>query len=268
MTQETFFNQPELQQPNDKLQQVFSNPEFGEIRTLVVNNEPWFVGKDVAAILGYSNPRKAIIDHVEVEDKNDGVTIRDSIGRDQNPTIINESGLYSLILSSKLPPAKKFKKWVTSEVLPSIRKTGGYMTAKQDDTPETIMARAIIIAQSTMERQKQQINALQADVKKLTPDAEYTQQILKSENTWNTNVIAKEFGMSAVTLNKHLQQLGIQYKQHGMWLLSHDYQDKGYTKTKTYDYLNSRGEVCSRIQTEWTEVGRRWLHRLHDEKKF
>lgn len=265
MTQETFFNQPELQQPNDKLQQVFSNPEFGEIRTLVVNNEPYFVGKDVAIILGYANPQKAIRDHVDEDDKtlNESFTVNGTQG-----ILINESGLYSLILSSKLPTAKKFKKWVTSEVLPSIRKTGGYMTAKQDDTPETIMARAIIIAQSTMERQKQQINALQADVKKLTPDAEYTQQIPKSENTWNTNVIAKEFGMSAVTLNKHLQQLGIQYKQHGMWLLSHDYQDKGYTKTKTYDYLNSRGEVCSRIQTEWTEVGRRWLHRLHDEKKF
>lgn len=248
--------------------QIFKNEEFGEVRTLVVNNEPWFVAKDVATILGYSNPRKAIIDHVDDEDKNDGVTIRDSIGRDQNPTIINESGLYSLILSSKLPTAKKFKKWVTSEVLPSIRKTGGYMVAKNDDTPETIMARAILVAQDTLNRQKQQIASLQADVKKLTPAAEYTQQILLAKNTWNTNVVAKEFGMSARTLNKHLQRLGIQYKQHGVWLLAHRYQDKGYTKTHSYDYINSHGEACSRMQTEWTETGRKWLHELHDKKWF
>lgn len=104
---------------------IYENKEFGEIRTVVKDGEPWFVGKDVAEILGYSNPRKAVIDHVDEEDKMDGVTIRDSIGRKQIPVLINESGLYSLILSSKQPNAKKFKKWVTSEVLPSIRKNGG-----------------------------------------------------------------------------------------------------------------------------------------------
>ena len=106
--------------------QVFNNTEFGEIRTVKINGEPYFVGKDVAAALGYSNPRKAIGDHVDQEDKTDGVTIRDSIGRDQKPIVINESGLYSLIMGSKLDGAKRFKRWVTSEVLPSIRKTGAY----------------------------------------------------------------------------------------------------------------------------------------------
>lgn len=96
---------------------VFENAEFGAIRTVEQGGEPWFVGKDVAEVLGYSNPRKALLDHVDDEDKSDGVTIRDSIGRDQTPTIINESGLYSLILSSKLPSAKKFKRWVTADVL-------------------------------------------------------------------------------------------------------------------------------------------------------
>lgn len=99
------------------------------MRTLTdENGDPWFVGKDVATILGYTNPRKALIDHVDDEDKTDGVTIRDSIGREQNPTVINESGLYSLILGSKLPTAKRFKRWVTHEVLPSIRKHGIYAT--------------------------------------------------------------------------------------------------------------------------------------------
>ena len=103
--------------------------ENNQIRVLKINNEPWFVGKDVATILGYSNTRKALIDHVDDEDKKDGVTIRDSIGREKKPVLINESGLYSLILSSKLPNAKKFKRWVTSEVLPEIRKNGSYTKA-------------------------------------------------------------------------------------------------------------------------------------------
>ena len=105
--------------------QIFNNEEFGQVRTLIINNEPWFVGKDVAEILNYTNPRKAISDHIDEEDKR--VTKCDTLGGVQNLTIINESGLYSLILSSKLPNAKRFKHWVTSEVLPSIRKTGGYV---------------------------------------------------------------------------------------------------------------------------------------------
>lgn len=110
--------------------QIFNNEDFGQIRTVTIDNEPWFVGKDVAEALGYSNTNKALLDHVDDEDKTDGVTIRDSIGRNQNPICINESGLYALIFGSKLPNAKKFKRWVTSEVLPTIRKTGSYGTPK------------------------------------------------------------------------------------------------------------------------------------------
>ena len=109
--------------------EIFKNQDFGEIRAISINDEPYFVGKDVAMILGYTNTRKALIDHVDDDDKKDGVTIRDSIGREQKPVLINESGLYSLILSSKLPNAKKFKRWVTSEVLPEIRKNGSYTKA-------------------------------------------------------------------------------------------------------------------------------------------
>lgn len=107
--------------------------EGAQIRALTIDDEPYFIGKDVAEVLGYSNPRKALIDHVDHEDKTDGVTIRDSIGRDQKPIVINESGLYSLILGSKLPDAKRFKRWVTSEVLPAIRKHGAYATGETID---------------------------------------------------------------------------------------------------------------------------------------
>lgn len=120
--------------------QIFKNAEFGSVRTLTINDEPYFVGKDVAEILGYSNPRKAIIDHVDEEDKTDGVTIRDSIGREQTPVLINESGLYSLILSSKLPNAKKFKRWVTSEVLPAIRRYGIYAIDEVLNNPDMLIA--------------------------------------------------------------------------------------------------------------------------------
>lgn len=117
--------------------QVFENPEFGAVRTITIENEPWFVGKDVAGVLGYSNTKKAIADHVDDEDKlqGDGVTIRDPIGREQYPTIINESGLYCLILSSKLPSARRFKRWITSEVLPVLRKTGRYEVQSTDYNP-------------------------------------------------------------------------------------------------------------------------------------
>ena len=121
---------------------IFENPEFGAVRSILIDGDPWFVGKDVASSLGYSNHRKALLDHVDVEDKLDGVTIRDPIGRGQKPIFISESGLYALVLSSKLERAKKFKRWVTAEVLPSIRKHGAYMTdallSRMDEHPELI----------------------------------------------------------------------------------------------------------------------------------
>lgn len=118
--------------------QVFNNPDLGEIRTIQIDGEPWFVGKDVAEILEYRNTKKALSDHVDDEDKyqGDGVTIRDPMGRKQHPTIINESGMYALIFGSKLPNAKKFKRWVTSEVLPAIRKTGCYAINCKERKPE------------------------------------------------------------------------------------------------------------------------------------
>ena len=122
--------------------QVFENSEFGKIRTIMLDEVPWFVGRDVANILGYSNTRKAILDHVDTEDKNDGVTIRDSIGREQNPILINESGVYALIFASKLPTAKSFKHWVTSEVLPSIRKTGSYLTPELQNRLDILKQRS------------------------------------------------------------------------------------------------------------------------------
>lgn len=192
---------------------IFNNPEFGEIRTVEVNGEPWLVGKDVAVALGYTNPRKALDDHVDSEDKlqGDGVTIRDSMGREQHPTLINESGLYSLVLSSKLPGAKKFRRWVTSEVLPSIRKTGGYSLPK--DYPSALRAladaeeeKAALAAEN--ERQRQAI----ADFE---PIRQYVDTILESPGTLATTQIAADYGMSAKALNRILHEEGIQHCVNG-----------------------------------------------------
>lgn len=139
--------------------QIFNNEEFGQIRTVEIDGEIYFVGKDVTEILGYSNPRKAIIDHVDEEDKTDGVTIRDSIGREQNPVCINESGLYSLILSSKMPNAKKFKRWVTSEVLPTLRKTGSYEMPNMSTE-----MKAILMIDQKQVKMEQRMDRLEYDI--------------------------------------------------------------------------------------------------------
>jgi anti-repressor protein len=137
---------------------VFSNSEFGSIRSLMVNGEPYFVGKDVAEILGYQNASKALADHVDDEDKlnNDSLS---SLGQ-RGGWLINESGLYSLILSSKLPSAKRFKRWVTSEVLPAIRKTGGYIEGQDELSDEQLLAKALLVAQKTIENRNHEIERM------------------------------------------------------------------------------------------------------------
>lgn len=134
---------------------TFKNSEFGEVRTLVVNGEPYFVGKDVATVLGYSNSRDALVKHVDEDDK--GVAKCDTLGGRQDLTVINESGLYSLILSSKLPNAKKFKHWVTSEVLPAIRKTGSYQKPMNRDQ---LIAQALIEAQKVLDEKDKRIEEM------------------------------------------------------------------------------------------------------------
>lgn len=154
---------------------VFNNEEFGEIRTLLIDGEPWLVAKDVAKALGYTNPRKAIIDHVDEEDK--GVTKRDTLGGTQDVTVINESGLYSLVLSSKLPTAKNFKRWITSEVLPSIRKHGAYMTPQTIDTllsdPDTIIKLA-----TSLKEERAKAEQLKAEKEYLEKENNYKEDVI------------------------------------------------------------------------------------------
>lgn len=165
--------------------EIFKNEEFGEIRTVVIENEPWFVGKDIAFVLGYSNSRKAIIDHVDVEDK--GVTKCDTLGGSQDLTVINESGLYSLILSSKLPTAKKFKHWVTSEVLPTIRKHGAYMT---DEKAFDVLHNAGGLA-DLLQQAAEQLKQKDVQIERMKPKALFADAVASSKNSVLIGELAK-----------------------------------------------------------------------------
>ena len=234
--------------------QVFKNNEFS-IKSLVIDNEPWFVGKDVAEILGYTNPSKALLDHVDKEDKLNNETLS-SLGQ-RGGWLINESGLYSLILSSKLPNAKKFKRWVTSEVLPAIRKTGGYQL------PEISYPQSLRLLADEIEKNKklELENSIQAQqINEMKPKADYCDKILSSKSLMTITQIAKDYGMSGKAMNQILHDLNIQYKQSGQWLLYSRYQSKGYTSSETIDIKQNDGKVLVRLSTKWTQKGRLYLY--------
>ena len=176
---------------------IFNNPEFGEIRTAEIDGEPWFVGKDVAQALGYSDTKSALADHVDDEDKQ--IIQRGQIATLDIPnrglTIINESGLYSLVLSSKLPTAKKFKRWVTSEVIPSIRKNGGYIAKQEELSPEELMAKALMVAQKTLADREARLSALTVENQIMKPKAEYFDELVDRNLNTSIRETAKELGV-------------------------------------------------------------------------
>ena len=182
---------------NENKLEIYNNIEFGTVRTLIIKNEPWFVGRDVCNILGYANPRKAIIDHIDTEDKTDGVTIRDPIGREQNPILINESGLYSLILSSKLPNAKRFKHWVTSEILPSIRKHGMYATDELINNPDVFIQ---VLQELKVERERKA--ALEAQAEANRPKIIFADAVAASHNSILIGDLAKLIKQNGVDIGQ------------------------------------------------------------------
>ena len=240
---------------------IFKHPAFGEVRTIRgENNIPWFVGSDVAKALGYKNYRDALGKHVDEEDK--GVAKYDTLGGSQNLVIINESGLYSLVLSSKLPQAKAFKRWVTSEVLPAIRKDGGYIATKPDDTPEAIMARALLIAKSTIDQLEQEKDVLTQQNRVLSAKAEHLDNVLLCNQCYTTTQIAKELDMSINDLTAKLLEMRIIYRQSGQYMLYAPFARLGLARNKTVD-VNMHGvmRVCHPYLV-WTEKGRIFIHNL------
>ena len=237
------------------------NYEGAQVRTLNRDGEPWFVGKDVATLLGYGNTRDALAKRVDDEDK--GVANCDSPGGAQEMVIINESGLYSLILSSKLPTAKAFKRWVTSEVLPTIRKHGIYATEATVD--RLISDPEFGIRLLTELKEERARNAAQAEqIKLLTPKASYCDMVLASPDLVTVTQIAKDYGMSAVALNKILESSHIQFKRDEQWHLYQKYAEKGYAQSKTYSFEGK--EFHAKMHTLWTQKGRLFIYDLLKEK--
>lgn len=257
--------------------QIFTNEEFGEIRTINIDNEPWFVGKDVAKALGYVDVAHSILDHVEEEDRTNSKTQgqNDPEFGQRGTWLINESGLYSLIMSSKLESAKHFKRWVTSEVLPTIRKTGGYVNNDElfidtyfegaDEQTKSILRLnlAQIRRLNEEKRQLQQTVAVQnQQITEMKPKVTYYDIVLQCTDTIPISVIAKDYGKSAKWMNNYLNTKGIQYKQGDVWLLYQKYAEKGYTKTKTIVYDDIDANNHSKIHTYWTQKGRLFIYDL------
>lgn len=229
------------------------NFEGHDVRAIAIDGEPWFVGKDVAEALGYKNQRDAIKKQVEVEDKRPGVAIYDG-RQNRKMTIINESGMYSLILSSTLDSAKKFKKWVTSDVLPSIRKNGGYIYGQENMSEDELLSRALILANSrilSLESKNEQLEEEKQDVTFLS------ELFVGSKDRWLTTEIANYYGMRAVKFNKLLFMIGLQDKVDGVWEVNEEYKKDGlkFMITTSKNMYENKKIVSVAKFNAWTKDG-------------
>lgn len=219
--------------------QIFTSEVFGEIRTCQVNNQIMFVGKDVAQALGYAKPRNALAVHVDKDDKSTAPI--QGPAYETRVTLINESGLYALILSSKLPQAKAFKHWVTAEVLPQIRRTGGYIPTHAADgsdlSAEEILTRADAIVGNTLRMLNEE-----------------------AEDTLTATQVAKTFNMTTYDFNAILRDMGIQYRRDGHWNISDDLQDRNLTRLRTHVSYSLKGQKKVKVYMTWTLDGVRFLN--------
>lgn len=231
--------------------QIF-NFEHNEVRTFLENDVPYFVANDVAKTLGYKNPSKATNDHCKKAIETWG---NDSLGRRQKFKIIPESDVYRLIIKSNLPSAEKFESWVMEEVLPQIRKHGMYATDELLNNPDLL----IEVATKLKEERTLRLIAEQR-VNELQPKADYYDRILNNKGLVTVSTIAKNYGMSAVSFNKLLHELGIQFNQSGTWLLYSEFQDKGYTHIEPFDYEDKNGNRQVKTRMKWTQKGHIFLY--------
>ena len=237
--------------------QIFQNQEFGAIRTISnKQGEAMFCLKDVCEVLELQT--KQVVRRLE-DDVFSKHPIVDNLGRVQQATFVNEDGLYDTILESRKPQAKQFRKWVTSEVLPSIRKQGGYMIVRPDESDEVILARALQIMQATLQRRDEQIA-------RLKPRADYADHVLDSISCFTVTQIGKELGMTGHDLNVFLCSHKIQYAQSGQYLLYADYARQGLAKNRTFSREASDGTLHTRTYLVWTEKGRDFIHQLLDKR--
>lgn len=253
---------------------IFNSPQFGEIRTTGTSENPLFCLSDVCSVLGLRQG--------DVKQRLDKGVVStqplETAGGIQHANFVNEDGLYDVILDSRKPQAKAFRKWVTSEVLPAIRKTGGYIATKSDDTPEEIMARALTIAQATLAKREERLKQLEAEteqqqvtietqteeIKKAAPKVSYYDNHLQSVNTQTSTQAAKQIGMDAEKLHKKLKEIGIIYRQSGQWILHAPYSTWGMHSTRTQTYTRSDGSTGTSVYTVWTTKGVRFIIALYE----
>lgn len=225
--------------------------EGHDLRIIERDNEPWFVAKDVCEILEIKNATQATAKLDEDERS------MFNIGRQGEVNIINEFGLYSLVLGSRKQEAKKFKRWITHEVIPSIRQTGMYQVGQASYVIDDPIKRA----QRWIEEQKEKL-MIEQRVKEYEPKVNYVDKILESKNTVNVTQIAKDYGLSGKKLNDILHEEKVQYKMNGQWLLYMKHQEQGYTKSKTTEYEKTDGTIGTKLHTRWTQKGRLFIHEI------
>ena len=254
---------------------VFNSSQFGEVRTAGTSGNPMFCLSDLCRCLGLS--AKGVNQRLS-DEVISNYPIIDNLGRTQQALFVNEDGLYDVILDSRKPEAKAFRKWITSEVLPSIRKTGGYIATKADDTPDEIMARALLVAQQTLAKREERLKQLEADnaakeqtiqiqteqIKQSAPKVKYYDDTLQSVNTLTATQVAKERGMDAEKLNRKLKEAGIIYRQSGQWIVKQPYASWGLHKTRTQTYTRSDGSLGTNTYLVWTQKGKMFILTLID----
>ena len=254
---------------------IFENAEFGRVRTALYNNQAWFVGVDCAVALKYVNTKQALLRHVDEEDRKVLQSV-DFIERSRNDTFeipprgmtfINESGLFSLILRSDMPEAKKFKRWVTSEIIPAVLHNGGYIAGQENLTDAELMAKALLVAQNTIAEREKRIAAMTRTIEDQTnliaemkPKATYYDSILHCKDTMCARLIAMDYGISANKLNKILHEQHIQYHANRGWVLYIKYAGEGYAYQNGFQYYDTKGEPHIAPSLQWTQKGRLFIY--------
>jgi prophage antirepressor-like protein len=254
---------------------AFENSEFGKLEVTLIDGKVYFPATKCAEVLGYEKPHDAISRHCRYSVKH-GVGVQTGTKADGAPAIqtvqmsfIPEGDLYRLIIRSNLPVAERFERWVFDEVLPEIRKIGGYMVDRPNETEEELLARSHEVALRVLARREEQIRKLESTVgtqsqqiAEMEPKASYYDVILKCEDAVAVSVIAKDYGKSGRWLNRYLHDAGVQFKQGDIWLLYAKHAEKGYTCTKTHNYLGHDGAAHASLHTYWTQEERRFLYDL------